>query len=174
MGKKSDKNKAPKQRDIERLEKYEVDDSSRSIADDMLTDAVADLLRSGPYPPIQFRPLPPLNMMRLLGGFNHAEPEPATDCVKDAWEDREAYPSFYHHNAYTSITMGDSTAGMLVSVVKDGQCPDGKPINLCAIHNLTGTVRATFVYFDIESAKQLVNQIGQAISEAEARAQAKA
>ena len=70
--------------------------------------------------------------------------------------------------------MGDSTAGMLVSVVKDGQCPDGKPINLCAIHNLTGTVRATFTYFDIESAKQLVNQIGQAISVAEARTKTEA
>ena len=159
------KNKAPKNRDIDRLEKFETDMSH---------------LTSGPYPPIrwggisnQLTPLSLPSFFDTLFGSTPEQKEP-TDCVKDAWEDREAYPTFYHHNAYTSIEMGDSTAGMLVSVVKDGQCPDGKPINLCAIHNLTGTVRATFAYFDIESAKQLVNQIGQAISVAEARTKTEA
>lgn len=164
MGKKKSKGKAPKERDVQRLEQPDMSP-----------------LSAGPYPRIfpflrTPRPLPFHSFLDSLFE-TPAECEPS-DCVRETWEDREQTEG-YVYNAYVSAPQeaqfGQFYSGVVASVVEPPAAPRSgtSPISLTVVHNLDGSTRVNNTYLSIEQAKQLVNQIGQAINVAESRAVAK-
>ena len=161
MTKKKKNKKAPTEQDLKAIE--------RDI-NELLPLDMRSVLRNGPYPPINFHPMPFLSM---FSGMRFEEPEPAvvTDCVRETYEDR-LEQNFHRHTAFVSDFHADHNAGhysgAVVSIVESEYAPPDSPINLAVVHNIDGQTRVNNCYLSIESAETFVNQLSHAIGIAKA------